>query len=79
MSRLRSNFQVVSQDSLQMTLRDLGPWDQFMTITNNAEDVVRYCHEKLCLGDRRLQYEDSEGVLTELLHDGPVFRGFSSP
>ena len=59
-------------------IRDIGPWDQHPSVTNDAEGVV----ERL-LASRRLQpgirlfYYDSEGVLDELRHDGTRFIGFA--
>ncbi len=61
----RSNFEVVEITDKQIVLRDLGPWDEFMTITNNAENVVNLLRDKI--GNRRLFYYDSEGELTEIL------------
>jgi len=28
-----------------LIIRDLGPWDKFMTVTNNAENVVKELFE----------------------------------
>jgi hypothetical protein len=52
-----------------MVLADIGPWDQYKTITNAAEKTVLKCHV-MGLGKRRLFYFDSDNDLTELLHDG---------
>lgn len=59
-----------------LTIRDLGPWDQHFTITNDAEDVVA----KLLLSydlkpGRRLFYYDSEGDLDEITWD--LVHGFT--
>lgn len=60
-------------------IADVGPWDVYPTVTNDAEDVVK---KLTAIGrlkpGRQLLYYDSEGVLSELLHDGAgVFLGFA--
>jgi hypothetical protein len=39
------------------------------TITNAAEEVVKYLHDKGWLGSKRLLYYDTDGRKDELLHD----------
>jgi len=60
-----ASFNIVSELSDKIILEDLGPWDKHLTITNDAENVVK----KLLpmLKGRRLLYYDSEGELTELI------------
>lgn len=60
----RSNYEIVLQDMERMVLRDIGPWDHFLTITNDAENVV--AELRGTLRGRRLFYYDSEGELTEI-------------
>jgi hypothetical protein len=55
-------------------LRDLGPWDLFPTVTNDAENVVKRLAPDI--GSRRLFYFDSEGELGELVIAGGKFAGF---
>jgi len=70
-----ANFRIVSKAEDRIILEDVGPWDEYLTITNDAENVVNLLLPGL--KGRRLLYYDSEGELTELLiHDGK-FRGFS--
>ncbi len=62
-----------------LVIRDLGPWEKYMTITNDAENVVAELHS---LGHippgRNLLYYDSLGTLDELNHDGNGhFLGFA--
>src|SRR5579885_3128206 len=61
-----------------LTIRDLGPWCEVPTITNDAQHVVRELHQKGFLkAGRKLHYYDSDGRLDELLHDGAGrFMGF---
>lgn len=60
----RSNYEIVFEDEEKMVLRDIGPWDHFLTITNDAENVV--LELRGVLRGRRLFYYDSEGELTEI-------------
>jgi len=57
-------------------IRDLGPWDQYKTITNDAETVVLELVENGELpDDKRLFYYDSYGQLDEILHEKGKFKG----
>jgi hypothetical protein len=74
-----ANFQIVfdESDDQWLTIRDVGPWDQFPTVTNDAEGVVLGLAQ---LGEltpgRRLRYYDSEGDLAELVYQGDRFVQF---
>lgn len=69
-----ANFEIVEQTDEHIIIRDLGPWDQYKTITNAAEWVVSQLAGSL--GDRRLLYYDSEGILDELKVENGKFAGF---
>ena len=62
-----------------LVIRDLGPWDQHPSVTNDAEGVVAELHLRgLLPADRRLLYYDSEGQLDEILLDAAgCFAGFA--
>lgn len=76
MSDRKANYTVVERNSKRIVLRDQGPWDQYLSITNAAESVVET--EVLNgLGTRRLFYHDSEGELTELRVKDGKFAGFA--
>lgn len=66
---VKSNFDVLVDREQFILLMDLGPWDKFRTITNDAENVVKEMAQR-GLGDRKLFYVDSEGGITQLIHDG---------
>lgn len=68
------NFAVVTEDDNIIKIKDLGPWDQYMTITNGAEWVVEQLASRL--NGRRLLYIDSEGDTDELLVKDGRFAGF---
>ncbi len=63
-----------------MLLRDIGPHDQYATITNAAEEVVA----EIVAGGmfdpdfQRLFYWDSLGNMDELLVKGGKFAGFKA-
>lgn len=69
-----SNYEIVESTDELVLLRDLGPWDTYSTVTNNAEQVV----DELApmLRGRRLEYLDSEGDRAELLVKDHRFAGF---
>ena len=74
----RANYAIVSNTPEVLTLGDLGPWDQYLTITNAAEDVVEELSKSRTLKeDQRLLYYDSENELTELKHKDGKFVGFA--
>lgn len=62
----RANY-VVEENSDRVVLRDVGPWDQFPTITNVAEQVISELGELIY--NKRVFYYDSEGDFDELVHD----------
>ena len=75
---MRSNFTILSITPEVVVLRDLGPWDRYQTITNDAEAVISHLHKSEVIGDNtKVVYQDSEGEWTELCHDNSGnFNGF---
>lgn len=78
-STRRACFEIVREESTQyqLVIRDVGPWDQHPTVTNDAEDVV----DALIAGDllqprMRLLYYDSEGQLAQIIVRDGAFAGF---
>lgn len=77
-----ANYRIVRSDAHRLVLRDVGPWNQHLTITNDAEFVVGEFAESLTCGGpdgqpRRLFYYDSEGEFSELTHAAGRFTGFA--
>lgn len=62
-----ANFSIIEDTPQRIVLKDIGPWDRHLTITNDAEEVVRRVANRL--KGRRLFYYDSEGEMDELLVD----------
>lgn len=68
----------LSSPGQDLVIRDLGPWDEHPTITNDAANVVTRLIESGDLKEgQRLLYEDSEGKLTEILFEDGRFLGFA--
>lgn len=78
---MRSNFTILTNTAQVIVLEDLGPWDHFKTITNDAEAVVQYLFKSnQATGTKQIVYFDSEGEATQLGHDGKGnFTGFGVP
>jgi hypothetical protein len=76
MSR-HAQWETVAITPEKILLRDLGPHDQFLTITNDAEHVVETLAPTI--GNRRLLYYDSDNALTEIVIRDGQFSGFAFP
>lgn len=73
-----ARYELHDDPGAPLLIRDLGPWDQHLTVTNDAENVVRslVAEGRLPAG-RRLLYYDSDGRLDEILvSDRGEFLGF---
>lgn len=84
MSR-HARFEILMVSREKILIRDVGPWSQYPTITNDAENVVaemiadiKYNGFFIQLGNRRSFYEDSEGKIDELVVRDGKFDGFKS-
>jgi hypothetical protein len=76
---MRANYSITEQRPESLTIRDLGPWDRFATITNTADEVVAELVAEGTLREgQRLYYYDSEGRLDELLVREGRFAGFAA-
>lgn len=70
----RANFEIELYFPDRVVLRDVGPWDRHLTITNDAESVVADIAP--ILRGRRLFYYDSDGELGILRVVDGKFAGF---
>lgn len=76
MSMKKANYELVEQTTEYVLIRDIGPWDKYLSITNAAEEVVA---ELLpMLKGRRLEYIDSEGERAVLRIENGKFAGFGN-
>jgi len=74
-----ARYAIVEDDFLQkdpLVIRDIGPWDQHPSVTNDAEAVVQDLKLRLPPG-RRLFYYDSEGQRDEIVIEDGCFAGFA--
>ena len=61
-----------------VVIRDVGPWDQHLSVTNDAEHVVKQLFQARQISNVcRLFYYDSNGELDELVHKDGTFLHFS--
>lgn len=68
----KTNARFIIKKSLpdRLIIEDIGPHWQRLTVTNDAEHVVKLLHDWQMLGTRRLFYKDTDGMMCELKHDG---------
>jgi hypothetical protein len=60
-----------------LIIRDAGPWNKFLTVTNAAEEVVEdLVRAQRLPNGRRLLYFDSYGQLDEIVVRDGKFAGF---
>ena len=75
----KANFDVLENiPGNPLIIRDIGPWDEFLSVTNDAEGVVEKLVESgLLNNNRRLFYYDTDNNLDELLIKDGKFVGFA--
>jgi len=80
MNSRRPNYELVQDHAGDpLLIRDLGPWDEHLTITNDPEHVVTKLRSAGMLPfGRRLFYYDSAGILDELVVKDGKFAGFKT-
>jgi len=67
-NRLKPNFKIEYESANIVCLVDLGPWDQYPTLTNAVEVVIlELKHLGVLQLGTRLFYRDSEGQPGEIL------------
>jgi len=73
-----SNYSIESNSDEVILIKDLGPWDRYKTVTNDAEAVVAHLFRRgLVTPNKQIIYIDSDGDYGELYHDGAGnFEGF---
>lgn len=73
-----ANYTIVAVGLDRVVIRDVGPWDKYLSVTNDAENVVReLAGNALLRPGRRLFYYDSDGQLDEILFKDGQFIGFA--
>jgi len=75
----RSNYLVEQRTPDRLVIRDIGPWDRYATVTNDAEAVVAALSSGGFLPPGcRLYYYDSDGRLDEIVVEHGRFVRFCS-
>jgi hypothetical protein len=73
----KANWVTIEIDNAFVLIRDIGPWDTHLSVTNDAENVVKEVVATGYLGDRKLFYVDSDGRTDRLLVKNGEFDGYS--
>ncbi len=69
-----ANYDIIHEDDEKMVILDVGPWTDYPTITNSAEEVVSELAGRL--GNRRLFYYDTNNDYDEIIVKNEKFAGF---
>lgn len=49
----KANYTIVASDRNQVIIQDVGPWDQYLSVTNDAKNIVKELVAKGYLADGR--------------------------
>ncbi len=69
-----ANYVLLERTERHILIRDVGPWESFPTVTNDAEQVVLRLKPQKA---QRVFYFDSLGELGELVVRDGKFKGFA--
>jgi len=75
MKTRKANYLIIEDTEDYLLIQDVGPWNIYLTITNAAEYVAAELASQL--GDRRLEYIDSDGQRDQLLVKYGKFAGYA--
>lgn len=78
MNKLRSSFYIEIDRYGILLISDNCNKENTMSITNDAENVIKFLYKNKILKNKRLFYIDSEGRIDELLHKDGKFINFKS-
>ena len=69
----KSNYRIERETDFTVELIDLGPHDIYLTITNDAENIISDLeYEQRC---KVITYKDTDGFICQILTDGTKFTG----
>lgn len=72
-----ANFKILFRLKSAVVLRDNGPWEEHLTITNDIENVVQKLVESGdLLPGKQIHYYASDGKFTKALVKDGKFAGF---
>jgi len=88
MPKRTANYEILESNDDYILLRDLGPWDEYPTITNSVGEVLRSLAGSLIAQkkDKLLYYIEDDGECTRIQYEineeavvknQPVFKGFA--
>lgn len=74
-----AQFKIIHNFAHVLVIKDIGPWDRYLTVTNDAESVVKrlVAAGHLTCG-QQLVCIDSEGEADQLLVKDGKFSGFAT-
>lgn len=68
---MKANFSLVHNDLNTVLIKDNANETQTMSVTNDAENVVKFLKDKaILIGNARLFSICTDGSVDELIHDG---------
>jgi len=71
---MKANYKIITNTNIFLLLKDIGPHDKFLSITNDAENVVKKVAP--VLDDRFLYYIDTNNEISELIVKEGKFSSF---
>lgn len=75
---MHANFRIIDKSQRCVIIKDIGPWNQFLTITNDVEWVVeKLFKDRDIFNGQRLFYIDSDGYFDEIVIEDGKFSSFS--
>ncbi|MEN6560886.1 MAG: hypothetical protein ABFD52_08945 [Acidobacteriota bacterium] len=78
MKKCRANYSFEYAGPARVVIRDIGPWDEHPSVTNDVEAVVQELVAEGHLREgQQLYYFDSDGQLDEILVKDGRFLGFA--
>lgn len=73
----KANYAILSNDNTHITLEDIGPWNIYLTITNDIDNIVSDLYKKsLLTNEKEFSYIDSDGFVTYIKHKDGKFISF---
>jgi hypothetical protein len=76
MNEWHANYIIIEDAPDRLVLKDIGPWNKFLTVTNDIEWVVSQVAPRL--NGRILLYHDSEDRPDRIIVRNGKFAGFQA-
>lgn len=63
------NFEIIKNTTEYLLIKDVGPYDQYMSVTNDVENLIEHLYNSDVLCDKQsLLYIDSSNRVDEIVH-----------